>query len=192
MKKEKRFKRTLFQQLYFYMLPRPRMRLKYLKKHNVFAELGERCFYQCRRIPADPYLVKIHNNVAIAADVLVVTHDVIHMMANKMDDAQERGKLPARLGCVEIMDNCFLGSGCIILPNVRIGPNAVVAAGAVVTKDVPENSVVAGNPARVVGTLDALLEKRKEDVGKSTDAYSRRDELWEAFERQRQETSSDV
>lgn len=56
---------------------------------------------------------------------------------------------------VEIKDGSWIGANAIILPGVRsIGPNAVVGAGAVVTKDVPPNTVAAGNPARVIRTLD--------------------------------------
>jgi maltose O-acetyltransferase len=47
----------------------------------------------------------------------------------------------------------WIGRSAIILPGVTIGDNAVVAAGAVVTKDVPDATLVAGNPARVVRTL---------------------------------------
>lgn len=89
---------------------------------------------------------------------------------------------PIHLGCVEIMDNCFIGSESIILPDIRIGPNAIVAAGAVVTKDVPEGAIVAGNPAKVIGALNALLEKRKDEIEKSGDKYARTDELWEMFD----------
>jgi acetyltransferase-like isoleucine patch superfamily enzyme len=46
--------------------------------------------------------------------------------------------------------NCFIGGESLILPGVRIGDNCVVGAGSVVTKDVPERSIVAGNPARIV------------------------------------------
>jgi maltose O-acetyltransferase len=54
---------------------------------------------------------------------------------------------------VHIGDNVWIGRSAIILPGVTIGDNAVVAAGAVVTKDVPDATLVAGNPARVVRTL---------------------------------------
>jgi acetyltransferase-like isoleucine patch superfamily enzyme len=54
---------------------------------------------------------------------------------------------------VHIGDNVWIGRSAIILPGVTIGDNAVVAAGAVVTKDVEEATLVAGNPARVVRTL---------------------------------------
>lgn len=59
------------------------------------------------------------------------------------------------------MDNVFVGANVTILNDVRIGPNSIVAAGAVVTKDVPENSVVGGVAARVICTMDEYLEKRK-------------------------------
>ena len=49
-----------------------------------------------------------------------------------------------------IEPNCFIGCRSIIMPGVRVGPNAVVAAGSVVTKDVPPNTIVAGNPAQII------------------------------------------
>ena len=51
---------------------------------------------------------------------------------------------------VYIGKNCFLGTRCIILPGVRIGDEVIVGAGAIVTKDVPSHSIVAGNPAKVI------------------------------------------
>ena|SRR5688572_6433171 len=48
--------------------------------------------------------------------------------------------------------NCFIGAHSILMPGVRVGDESVVAAGAVVTKDVPPNSIVAGNPAKIIRT----------------------------------------
>ena len=53
-------------------------------------------------------------------------------------------------GCVKIGKNVFIGAGAIILPNLTIGDNSIVGAGAVVTRDVPENVLVYGNPAKIV------------------------------------------
>ena len=73
----------------------------------------------------------------------------------------------------------------MILPNVKIGPNAIVAAGAVVTKDVPEGTIVGGNPARVIGSFDDLMEKRKGDINVSDIKWERADDLWTEFEQTR-------
>jgi acetyltransferase-like isoleucine patch superfamily enzyme len=54
-----------------------------------------------------------------------------------------------------------IGSGCTILANVTIGENAIVGAGSVVTKDVPANSVVFGNPAKVRRYIDQTMEVTK-------------------------------
>lgn len=56
---------------------------------------------------------------------------------------------------VTICDNVWIGGGAILLPGVQIGKNAVVGAGAVVSRDVPANTVVVGNPARVIKDIDA-------------------------------------
>jgi serine O-acetyltransferase len=55
-------------------------------------------------------------------------------------------------GCIEVGDNCYFGTGSIVLGPVKIGNNVIVGAGAVVTKDVPDNCTVAGVPARILAT----------------------------------------
>ena len=62
-------------------------------------------------------------------------------------------------GKVTIKKNAWLGIGCTICPGVTIGENAVVAAGAVVTKDVPDNAVVGGRPAKIIKMLDPSEQK---------------------------------
>lgn len=62
---------------------------------------------------------------------------------------------------IDAKDNCFIGAGTIILPGVTIGPNAIVAAGAVVNSDVPDGMIVGGVPAKVIGTMTDFAEKRK-------------------------------
>lgn len=77
----------------------------------------------------------------------------------------------------------LIGANAIILPDVKIGPNALVAAGAIVTKDVPPNSVVAGVPAKVIGTFDDFYKKRLQ-YGmefKGLNAKEREKMEWEIF-----------
>ena len=63
---------------------------------------------------------------------------------------------------VIIEDDCFIGFQSIILMGVRIGKGSIVGAGAVVSKDVPADSVVVGNPAQVIGKVQDLIDRRKE------------------------------
>ena len=67
-------------------------------------------------------------------------------------DLHQRYVLKCRT--VVIGDNAWIGAGATIMPGVHIGENAVVAGGAVVTKDVPANTVVGGNPAKVIRQID--------------------------------------
>lgn len=71
------------------------------------------------------------------------------------------GGYTENVGCIQIEDNVFIGSGTQILSNVRIGKNVIIGAGSLINHDIPDNSVAAGVPARVICTLDEYLEKRR-------------------------------
>ena len=143
--------------LRFFIIWDGEKRAEFLKKKKILRGIGENCLFQTRNFSMDPKCLLIHNNVTIAAKVNFVTHDAIrHVLVNKYNKPYSMN-----LGCIEIMDNVFIGLGAIIMPNVRINENVIIAAGSVVTKDVPPNSVVAGVPARVIGTFDDLNKKRE-------------------------------
>ena len=144
---------------YFFVLPFSSSRAKFLKNHKIFAECGDGLFWQPRKLPADPKCIKIHNNVVIAADVTFINHDVIYILINNMNGNSE---CKENIECIEIMDNVFIGLGAKILPGVRIGPNAIIAAGSVVTKDVQPNSVVGGVPAKTIGSFNEHIKKQLE------------------------------
>ena len=91
-----------------------------------------------------PQGIHIGANTLIASHSLILTHEHV-----KRDPANPR--LPWVTNTY-IGRNCFIGVRAIILPGIRIGDEVVVGAGTVVTKDVPSNCVVVGNPGRIVKT----------------------------------------
>lgn len=70
----------------------------------------------------------------------------------------------AKVGRIDIGDDVFIGWGAIILPNTRIGNRVIVGAGAVVRNDIPDNSVVIGNPAEIICTYDEYMEKCRKKI----------------------------
>jgi maltose O-acetyltransferase len=89
------------------------------------------------------------NEVRIGNHVMIGTAVQIYTAAHALQaEARNQGWEAAK--SIVIGDNVWIGGGAILLPGVRIGKNGVVGAGAVVTWNVPENTVVAGNPARVI------------------------------------------
>ena len=150
---------TLFRKLYFYCLPTSGMRTKYICKHkNIFYSLGENIFWQTRKFPADPEYISIGNNVRFASGVEFINHDGISYMFNSAGYRSEKFK--PYVGCIEVGDNVVGGANVLILADVKIGSNVVIAAGAVVSKDVDDYTVVGGIPARPIGKLENLVEKR--------------------------------
>ena len=144
-----------------YLLQSPKKRTEWLKKKNVFYSMGERCYYHTRDIPSEPYLLSIHNNVRIAANVRFITHDTISLVIDGIEEYyKEHGRMKYYIGNIEIFDNVMIGANSTILYDVKIGPNAIVAAGSVVTKDVLPGTVVGGNPARVICSFDEFVNKR--------------------------------
>lgn len=128
----------------------------WLKKHNVFHYIGDKVYYTPNILPAEPFLVCLHNNVAISAGVRLITHSIAATVFNNEEGTK---KYITDFGKIEILDNVYIGADVCVNPGVTIGPNAIVAAGAVVTKDVPEGVVVGGVPAVVIGSYDQVKKK---------------------------------
>lgn len=143
-------------------------RAEFLKKVGIFGAFGEKCYWYPRKLPAEPKKVLLHNNVNIATDVYFCDHDVIQHMLNNVPEylnlLPDGKEYPYKTYEIEIFDNVFIGAHSIIIGNVKIGPNAIIAAGSVVTKDVPANSIVGGNPAKVISDMETYVRKRGEFV----------------------------
>lgn len=114
--------------------------------------VGERCRIYTSRFGGEPWLIRIGDHVCISNDVTFVNHGLTWPFQDKYETLTS-------FGPIEIKDNCQIGVGAVILPHVTIGPDSIVGACAVVTKDVPPGTVAAGNPARVVCTLEEYEEK---------------------------------
>jgi len=154
----------------------PIKRANYLKKKNIFKEFGDDCWYQPIKIPTQPKLIKIGNNVKIATEVLFMEHDIIHNMFNKKNQTDI---FREKLGTIVIEDNVFIGARSIILYNTKIGKNCVIAAGSVVTHDIPENCIAGGVPAKVIGNINDLEKKYEKYSLKYSDYNLHDDEVLE-------------
>lgn len=118
-------------------------------------------------------MISIGENVFITANVSFITHDTIRNMLNRK---YKTNRFQRAFGCIEVGDNVMIGSGTRILYNVRIGSNVIIGAGSIITKDIPDNSVAAGVPCRVIGKFEDLVERRKSVV-----AHDKAEEYWDEF-----------
>lgn len=130
----------------------PTARLGYLP-HIVLSgdiTIGEHSYFNSGRIASGR-----GSKVVIGKWCAIAYNVNIHAITHDPDDAtgpeESRG---AKVGDIIIEDNVWIGSNTFILPGVKIGKGSVVAANAVVTKDVPERTVVGGVPAKVIKRMD--------------------------------------
>jgi len=117
--------------------------------------VGENCRFFSLMVLSEPFLVEIGDNVIVSTDVIFLTHDGgVFLFLDEVPN------LRGHYGRIKIGNNCFIGSGSIILPNVAIGNNCIVGPGAVVMQSVPDGSVIMGNPAKVIFKTE-LYKKMK-------------------------------
>ena len=120
---------------------------KFLRRHGM--KIGEDCRLNTMNFSTEPYLIEIGDHVAIADGTDFVTHDgAIWCFREELINADIFGK-------ITIGNNVFIGNNCTILPNTFIGNNCIVGAGSVVRGKFPDDSVIIGNPAKVVMNLSS-------------------------------------
>ena len=106
------------------------------------------------------WLITIGDDVTLAPRVHILAHD-----------ASTKSALDyTRIGLVDIGNNVFIGASTTVLPGVKIGDNVVIGAGSVVSKDIPSNSVAAGNPAKVICSYEEFVSRKEQEL-KATPSF---------------------
>lgn len=108
---------------------------------------------------AEPWLVTIGSHVRITEDVRFITHDGGLWVVRAMYPEYAKADM---LKPIVVGDNVHIGINAVIMPGVHIGNNCIIGVGAVVTKDIPDNSIAVGVPARVIETVDEYVQKNKD------------------------------
>lgn len=120
--------------------------------------------------PSHCWLISIGDNVTMAPRVHIICHD-----------ASTKGFLNyTKIAPVTIGDNVFIGAESVVLPGVSIGNNVIIGANSTVSHDVPNNTVVAGNPARPICSLEQYLDKERSRMAGSPvydDSYTLRKDV---------------
>ena len=133
--------------------------IKYLRKRG--CKIGESCFfYSPRTMSIDSVRtdwISIGKYTKITSGVTILAHDYSSsVLVGTHNEILLAGGSHATIG-----ENCFIGMNAVIMPGRHVGNNCIIGTGAVVTIDVPDNMVVAGNPAKVIMTVDEFYQKRK-------------------------------
>lgn len=105
---------------------------------------------------AFPWLIEIGNNVTLAPETLILSHD----------GSTKKVTNYTKIGNVIIKDNVFIGARSIILPNTIIGNNVIVGSNSVVIGNIPDDVVIAGNPAKIICTVEEFKNKHSKKMAK--------------------------
>ncbi len=114
--------------------------------------MGEHNLIASKFWSTEPYLISIGNFCQLTEGTKIYTHGGALVARDKYPNFDFFGK-------VVLGDRVYVGAGSKIMPGVTIGNNVLIAAGSVVTKSIPSNVVVAGNPAKYICTIDQYIEK---------------------------------
>ena len=118
---------------------------------HIGVNIGKNCFISTREWSSEPYLITIGNNVQITRNVYIHTHGGGNAIRCHYPDYDAFGK-------VKIEDWAYVGANSQIMPGVTVGEGAIVAAGSVVTKSVAPHTVVGGNPARLICSVQEFID----------------------------------
>jgi acetyltransferase-like isoleucine patch superfamily enzyme len=133
--------------------------IRYLQSKGIIIGSNTKFYGDIKSMNIDltrPSLIEIGNYVAFNRNFTLLTHDFV----SKVFLYKYNEFLPSS-GKVKIGNNVSFGQNCTVLKGVTIGDNCFIGYGSVVTKDIPENSIAIGSPAKVICSIDDYYEKRK-------------------------------
>ena len=131
--------------------------IKWCKKIGLNFDSSSLHIYGKVSFGSEPWIITLGSNVYITTGCQFITHDGGTLIFRKDVPDLEITK-PITVG-----NNVYFGNNVVVLPGVKIGNNVVIGSCSVVTKDIPDNTVYAGNPARFIKTIDEYFEKIKKE-----------------------------
>lgn len=146
--------------------------IEYLRRGG--AEIGERVrIFDPQRTIIDttrPFMIKIGNDVQITSGVTMLTHGYDWSVLKG-----QYGEVTGSCGEIAIGNNCFIGMHTTILKGVHIGDNCIIGANSLVNKNIPDGWVAAGNPVKLIMTVEEYRKKRMETQ------FSEAEELYRCY-----------
>lgn len=136
-------------------------KIKYLIKEGVKIGKNTRILCDVSAFGSEPYLIEIGDNCLISSYVAFMTHDGGVSVLNNLNKFEKKVD---KIGRIKIGNNCFIGNKATIMPGVTIGDNCIIGLGSIVTKNVENNSVVCGVPAKKIKTIDEYAEDIKSKI----------------------------
>lgn len=128
-----------------------------LKRGGV--KIGKNCIIdKTAEFGTEPYLISMGDNVRITKGVRFITHDGSLWVPRNLGLVDKKADF---FGKIVIGNNVNIGWDAIIMPGVQIGDNCIIAAGAIVTKNIPDNSVAVGMPAKVLESVQEYADKKR-------------------------------
>lgn len=127
---------------------------------NLGLQMGEDCAIEGSvTFGSEPYLISLGNHVRVNPGVKFITHDGGVWVLRGMKPEYQNIDL---FGKITVGDNVHIGTDATIMPGVNIGSNCIIGCGAIVTRDIPDNSVAVGVPARVIESIEEYEKKNKD------------------------------
>ncbi len=160
---------------------RKKRTIEYWKRRGL--KIGKDCSINPKvELGSEPYLITIGSHVRINSGVTFVTHDGGCWVLRNETSIPNSNQLDL-FGKIKIGNNVHIGTNAFIMPGVTIGDNVIIGCCAVVTKDIPDNSIAVGVPARVIESVSEYYNKHREnfDYTKHLSAEEKKDYLTKKY-----------